>query len=410
MNNLYPYQLEGAVFLAERPRAFLADEQGLGKTVQAVHAADLAGASRVHVVGPAAARPVWRREIPRWSYTGFEALVQSYDELVRSGSARAEAARFNADTLILDEAHYLKSPDAQRTEWAYSGANLRRPRVWALSGTPMPNHAGEWWTHLHALAGLEQEYWDFAAEFAYVRWVRAYRRQQVSGLRRAKVGELKELLRPILLRRTASILDLPPLRWGILPVEGSADYPDPEVARKLEVLLERDEEALSRAFPHAAQLRRAVGLAKVPGTVQAVQERLEAGPGKVVLFGWHRDVLEALYAQLSQFNPVMIHGSIGADLRATYVDAFQSCDDVRVFIGQIQAAGTAITLTAANWVVFVESDWSPANIAQAAKRAHRIGQESRVLVQLVTLPDSLDESIQQVFMRKARDITLVLED
>lgn len=405
---LYPYQEEGAGWLARRKRALLADEQGLGKTIQAVAACDLVGARRVLVLCPAVARPVWADEFEQWSLSSPELRVYSYDELVVNAEKRVAAQAFRADTLILDEAHYLKTPTAKRTRLAYSRA-LATERIWSLTGTPMPNHPGELWTHASVLGGAEQDYEEWVHQYCLTA-PSDYADFRVVGARKERMPELRQELAGWVLRRTTRVLDLPALRWGTLPLEGSTEgVEDPTMVAKLRIVLEREPEAIEKAFRHTAVLRRAVGLAKVPGALAAVRHRLEEQPGKAIVFAWHREVLDALYRGLSGFNPVMFNGSIGRDLRRTYVEAFQNADDVRVFIGQIQAAGTAITLTAADWVLFVESDWSPASMAQAAKRAHRIGQARPVLVQAAILPGTMDAAIQRVLTRKARDITQVLE-
>jgi SNF2 family DNA or RNA helicase len=97
-------------------------------------------------------------------------------------------------------------------------------------------------------------------------------------------------------------------------------------------------------------------------------------------------------------------------MRQTAIDQFQANPKVRVFIGQLQACSTAITLHAANQVVFVEQSWTPSDNAQAAKRCHRIGQKNPVFVRMLGLAKSVDEAVAKVLARKSQMISELMED
>ncbi len=91
------------------------------------------------------------------------------------------------------------------------------------------------------------------------------------------------------------------------------------------------------------------------------------------------------------------------------MDSFQNDPDTRIFIGNIKAAGTAITLTASDRVYFVEQEWVPGDNTQAAQRCHRIGQTKSVNAIFVTISGSLDEKIGAILARKAKDIHAVFD-
>src|ERR1700674_4234287 len=162
--DLLPYQVEGAVWLAGQKTGLLADEMGLGKSAQAIVACDAINAERILVVCPASARINWEREFKRFSTqqrtttvlstggkTPLGALtICSYELATRKGTNTLLRA-VNWDVLILDEAHYLKTPDAQRTHAVYGKKGLVRSakRTYALTGTPAPNNASELWTLLY---------------------------------------------------------------------------------------------------------------------------------------------------------------------------------------------------------------------------------------------------------------------
>ena len=151
---LYPYQQTGATFLARRGRALLADEMGLGKSAQAIAACDIVGAGlSVGVVCPASVKANWKREFALFGREAHNVDIESYDKVARGAFDKAAF-----DVLILDEAHYLKSPKAKRTKAIYGpkcdgvdGLVGRSNRVFLLTGTPTPNDPSELWTHLRAV-------------------------------------------------------------------------------------------------------------------------------------------------------------------------------------------------------------------------------------------------------------------
>lgn len=414
MPALMPYQVAGAEFLARKQFALLADEPGLGKTAQAIVAADLVASGRVCVVCPASVVENWRREIDRWSLGLFDAEVFSFDT--------AHRAEGDFDTLIVDEAHYLKTPKTQRTravygqEWSYGDGGLidRARHVFLLTGTPMPNNPSEIWTHLHALApflikgrtGKTRTYGSFVGRYCYTR---------DNGFGAQIVGarnhdELRGLLGDFMLRRTkVEVLpELPELRFDELAVPGRIDPAamgeEADLVRR--TLEEHGVDGLKLIAGHATTLRRLTGAAKVAGVASWTRDWLTNGGGKIVLFAQHRAVIEGLKEELARYVGVASIDGSTRD-RQRQVDEFQN-GDARVFVGQIQAAGAGITLTAASDLVFVESSWVPGENEQAAQRIHRVSQNEACLVRFAMLAGSIDEHVQRAVARKMNDIARVI--
>lgn len=435
---LFPYQDEGADFLAGRDRALLLDKPGLGKTVQACVAAVRAGCTSATVVCPAVARTVWKRHFREWAPDIDLRIVESYDKVGRAGSNIAGVMRATpADVLILDEAHYLKSPTAKRTKALYNPTKPRPvsrdelpldagiahffERVWGLTGTLCPNHAGEAWTHLRALGDEKLAYNSFLDRYCYTReteWGRA-----VIGNRPSHLDELRSKLKSISLgRRLEDVgLQLPPITWGEWPVDAvhaldkAMMRTDAQYAAPLRDLLQQwtkgdftDDEAayaIQESEIHLATLSRYVGMAKAVTVAHAIADELRDDPlDKVILFARHHDVISELIQCLGDFDPAVVTGNTADSVRAFEIDRFQTSPRCRVFIGQLDACQTAITLTAANNVVFVESSWTPEANYQCAKRAHRIGQDRPVRVRQASLANTLDEAITRVLARKAKMI------
>ncbi len=436
---LFPYQIKGAEFLACRGRALLADEMGLGKSAQAIAAAKAVGSCHVLVVCPASVVENWKREFKRfWPEFGHYGVI-SYDKATRGiytqlGDKVSPVA--DGGTLILDEAHYLKNHKAKRTKAIFGekcdgvGGLVDRARcVFMLTGTPTPNHPGELWPMLRAVLpdaisprysnGIGRPASSKMKPLSYWAFVQRYCRTRDNGFGTQIVGgknldKLKEAIGPWVLRRKKDevLKDLPPIRFDELPLEGKIVDTDlqgvgAEQIRLVKIALEDyGVEGLREVAPHVAQLRRLTGLAKVAPTVDWIKEQFEGGLKKLVVFAHHTDVLSQLRRAFDgkEYWPVLIDGSYTAAARQAMVDRFQTKDDCKIFFGQIQAAGTGITLTAASDLLFVESSWVPAENEQAAMRIHRIGQRNACLVRFATLAGSIDEQIQRAVMRKTQDI------
>jgi SNF2 family DNA or RNA helicase len=170
------------------------------------------------------------------------------------------------------------------------------------------------------------------------------------------------------------------------------------------VPLEALPDTLRSSETHLATLRRLLGEAKAAPAAEWAREKLSTGVDKILLFAWHTNVIETLAGLLLDFNPVTITGATSTADRDDAVRRFQDNPETRVFVGQIKAAGTAITLTAASHIGIVEPSWVPGENYQAICRAHRLGQRDSVLASFLYLRGTLDERIMQTFRRKAAEI------
>jgi SWI/SNF-related matrix-associated actin-dependent regulator 1 of chromatin subfamily A len=452
----YKYQLVGASFLAGKDQVLLADEMGLGKTAQVVLAADLINAENILIICPANVRINWSREFPRFSDTArrITVLMTGADKVPAGGTVVCSYDLLNRqrildglkrvrwDVLCIDEVHYLKTRTARRTRIIYGWGNAhglitQARRVWRLTGTPAPNNYSELYPHLLSAGLIRQSYWDFVSEYC-VGFESTYG-FKITGHK--NVPKLKKLLGEIMLRRKKDDeLDLPPIRYHQIPIEGAAvdlrsvffeqllaGQSEDELRREIGSLEERlraslsliqdrpgqhennaaDDRVgmLSSMAPHMATYRRYVGMAKIPVICDIIADELASDPGlKIVLFGVHQMVIDFARRRLADFGPVTLYGATPQKKRQHNIDRFENFRSCRVFIGNIQAAGVGISLTAASEVVIAEPDWVPGNISQAVMRCHRIGQKRPVRVRYFTLAGSLDEDIVRVVRLKATEL------
>jgi len=295
----YAYQRIGVDWLSVRKRALLADDCGLGKSLQAIKAAERAGAKSILVICPASVVVNWQREFAKFWPDGPEPEVVSYDRAMRGA---VTWPRF--DVLILDEAHYLKTPQAKRTKAVFGekcdgkgGLVERADRVILLTGTPFPNHPAELWPALRALwpeqitgtSGKPYAYWQFVSKFCKTR---------DNGFGLQIVGAknhdlLREKLAPVMLRRLkAEVLpDLPEISFDPLYVEGRIGVAGPEAELVREALAKDGVDGLKRVANHVATLRRLTGMAKVEPVVEWVKDFLEGSDRKIVIFCQHTEVI-----------------------------------------------------------------------------------------------------------------------
>jgi SWI/SNF-related matrix-associated actin-dependent regulator 1 of chromatin subfamily A len=125
------------------------------------------------------------------------------------------------------------------------------------------------------------------------------------------------------------------------------------------------------------------------------------------VFCWHSEAIDELAKKLKRFDPVCIKGDTPAEKRQSIVDLFQREDDIRVFIGNIKAAGVGITLTASHTVVFFELSWNEMQNRQAMDRCHRIGQANSVNIHFLNFAGTMDDRVVKSCKAKWEDFSSV---
>lgn len=452
MGDLYAledFQLEGAGFLAVRKQALLADEPGVGKSAQAVRGCDLVGARNILVLVPASVRINWLREFNKFSpfdrdgkalLDGKMSLcdegvnVCSYDLLNNVKLYKSLLAR-HWDVLILDESHFLKGQKTHRTRAVYgkrcdgaTGLVSVATRVWRLSGTPAPNNVSELWTHLRSAGFYVRGFYDFIDDFcAGFNSDYGFR---ITGTK--DVPRLKRLLGTFMLRRkkeevlpklpklTFEDVTIPPgevdtVRYfsqTLLP-GGASEFKKmiENMNAKVKAAVGTDDKlaALTRLSTSVGNLRRYIGLAKVPAYIAKLKKDLDDGTIEKIVVGFHhQDVGQLLRAELVDYNPVIVHGGTVPKKRQVRIDKFQGNHTCRVFLAQVQAAGTGITLTAAHRLDILEPSWVPADNAQLAMRIHRMGQTKDCHIRFFGCGGSVDADIVIALAKKTKEITKVI--
>lgn len=452
--DLFAFQIQAIKetihFLETNPAnaCYNACEMGLGKTIQAIVAASTLRCHRILIVCPAIMRLVWEREFRSWwvmpngkrpsdSSWKFDVILSGKDieyvSKVKNSKTQVVITSYDLaadepfisylesrtwDMLIMDEAHYLKSSKAKRTKAVLNRIWPKAHYKLALSGTPFTTRVVDGYTLFRRMIpGRWADFTAFANEFSYnrVKFISGRRIIDYFGVKDAP--KLKTLIRSSFYVRYTKeevLKDLPPKVFTKipLPVEYAVMPKTKKEATELEIEAHAIKQILEGDKPlppipkYLAEHRRMQGERKVPVVVEFVKELLDQDI-PVVVFAWHKNVIASLQETLSAFDPAVITGETPAKAREEEVERFQRGDTL-LFIGNYIAAGVGITLTASSTVVCAELDWSPATVAQGIDRLHRIGQRDTVNVYYFVVEKSIDESISNTVMSRARTFKEVL--
>jgi SWI/SNF-related matrix-associated actin-dependent regulator 1 of chromatin subfamily A len=451
-----PFQLAAIAFALDKPHVLFGDEMGCGKGIEAIGVINaLPDIKRVLVICPATAKINWSRELTKWlvrpmsvgivtgsDWVDVDCPIINYDILARHEYVIREK---QWDLLIIDEAAYLKSGHAQRThqvlgKWAKAEderlARIPSRKTLMLTGTPLLNRPIELWP-LVKDANLFRNWEQYVTRYCDGHKERAGRREVWNVQGASNLEELQTVLRSSwMIRRLKSevMTELPPKRRQVieLPANGNAGVVKAEtqaVAAEMDKLADlrlavekakvsesQDEydEAVQKlrhgvmvALQLVSKVRHETAVAKVPMAIEFIKDAMEAGE-KLVVFGWHHDVLGAIHDSFP--GSVLVTGETSMKKRQQAIDSFQEDPQVRMFIGSIGAAGTAITLTAASHVIFVELEWVPGNMSQAEDRTHRKGQHNAVLVQHLVLEGSMDATMARTLISKQAVLDATMDD
>lgn len=440
MIKLFPYQKIGVQFLRSKKFALLADDMGLGKTAQAIIAAKYF--KKVLVVCPSVAKYNWQNEFlafdNRISFVSGEGktyhkkntVIISFNYLIKY---LAKYTSQKWDIVIIDEVHMVKTPGAERTMAAFGDEGIIRhtKRLWAMSGTPAPNHAGELWVLFYTFGYTKLGYAGFLARYCNIYHASdRFSRLVIEGTNIKMSHELRDIQKKMSLRRLKKdVLDLPPIFHNTYYIKGDSESAilkaHPELKSKLReensrlqetlgINLNISDDRLISSLQFLGQsisaLRRYHGFRKIKETAELIDFELESKAyNKIIVFGIHSDILLTLQKTLSKYKSVMIKGGVSDKNKKIAVDQFQNDDKTQIFYGNITAAGVSITLTAADQVIFIEDEWVPGLNRQAADRAHRIGQNNTVNVRHIAIKDSLDAKITAVLVRKIKEISTFID-
>lgn len=433
---LWPFQKAGVEYALRRQNTLIGDQPGLGKTAQAICIANEQRARRVLVLCPANIRLQWVKQIRAWTTMSYPYVVYpilhgkhgvhptanwtvvSYD-LARTEAIGKALARGSYDLLILDEGHYLKTIDSHRTravfgradgeEGAFEHLSSRAGSIVALTGTPLPNRPREAYT---LARGLHWDSIDFMSEEGFSeRFNPSMKRETAEGKiyideRTGRHGELQARLRSNFMVRRLKREVLTQLKMPLYDVVHVEETGPIRAALKAESMLEIDPENLegsdAETLGSIATVRRMMGLAIAPLAADYAAMVLDGGEEKLVVFGYHVEVLDIIQRELAEYGVLRVDGSTSATRKFAMVEEFQRNPRKRVFLANMLSGGTGTDglQAVAQHAIFAEADWVPGNNQQAVDRLDRGGQQGQVLAEFLVAPNSFSEKILASALRK----------
>jgi SWI/SNF-related matrix-associated actin-dependent regulator 1 of chromatin subfamily A len=413
--------------LAGSKRFILADDMGLGKTTSTIIAALETGSKKILIVCPASLKINWQREIENYSdrpvficegkkfSTQHDFVIINYDILKNFHDPKSKELTLleqcNFDLVILDEAHMISNAQAQRTKIINSFVK-KINRVWLLTGTPMTSRPMNYYNLLSIIESpVAQNWMAYAIRYCQGYQFKAGNRKvwNVSGA--SNLEELRDRTSKQILRRLKEeVLDLPDkiitpvyLRLQSKEYENlMGEYYDwydknPDQSSSITV-----------QFSKLMKVRKVIANEKTRQTIEFVENILEQGK-KVIIFTNFTDSLQTIYQHFGK-QAVYLDGSCSNSVRQQAVDSFQNEEKIKVFVGNLKAAGVGLTLTSAEVVIMNDLSFVPAEHAQAEDRAYRYGQKSNVLVYYPLYENTIEGAIYDILNKKKEIIRTVMGD
>ena len=388
---LRPYQTFGTKYILTYTKTLLGDEMGLGKTIQAIAAMNhlyQGGSKHSMVLCPLSVLPNWSHEIRQWSslpvhiYRGYSRERELENWLVKGGVLLTNFEQTKhllkrsrlqkIDCLVVDEAHNLKNPKAQRTRDVEKLSEYCE-FILLMTGTPIENRLDEM---KHLLNMLNEPV--------------------ISRINSKNIENnpeyFKEIIAPVYLRRK---------RLDVLN-----ELPEIEHIQKWSEFheIERDyyNKALEEGLAGLNKMRRAGYQGRTKKESPKIKQLLEIceeaaqNDDKIIIFSFFKLVLDILEPLLKNRVVGRIQGGVPPKQRQKYIDKLGSAPSGSILLAQIDSGGTGLNIQAANIVILCEPQWKPSTINQAVSRVYRMGQTKNVQVFHMLSEESLDETILEM--------------
>lgn len=463
----YQHQITGIRQMMGMRNFLLADDMGLGKSLQAltVIVGDVirGWAEKIIVVAPITLKGNWSDEFDKFTRIPHMILGQTIDpknperlKKLSPAKRKEQIAEFAAmsgpralivnyeqvkphiadlnkigfDICIFDEAHYLKNPKAQRTQACHK---LRANRFFMLTGTPMLNRVDELWGLLHLIDPVGYpKYYSFRNRYCVFG---GWQDKQIIGVKNER--ELQERLNRVMIRRLKKdVLDLPDVQIIVKRIDLSDEqrklYDKVESELQIPIVGQADPSDIENALTKLLRLKQICGTtlaftgtddsAKLDAAVEDAMEIVSNGH-KLVVFTQFRDVQEAFIQRLDKVMPECpiweLNGSIPQHERQPVVRQWSDSVDANkgipvggVIVCMLQVAGVGLNMTAARHGMFLDKLWTPGLNQQAIDRLHRIGQSETQPVQIIEyhMKGTVETRVEQILKSKSKLFGTIVND
>jgi len=421
------HQKEAIEKLAGSKRFILADDMGLGKTTSTIIAALESGAKKVLIICPASLKINWSREIENYTdksiyicegknfSSDHDFVIVNYDIIKNFHDIKdketSQIINSKFDLVIIDEAHYIKNSQAQRTKLInHFVKNINR--LWLLTGTPITSRPIDYYNLLSLVESpVAQNWMAYVIRFCEGYQFRAGQRKVWNVNGASNLDELRERTSKQILRRLKTdVLDLPEKIINPVYLRLKSREYENLMGEYFDWFRNNKEESssLTVQFSKLMKVRQVIAEEKVSQTIELAENILEQGK-KVIIFSNFTEPLKRIHEHFGKMS-VYLDGSSTKPARQKAVDDFQDNDKVKVFCGNIKAAGVGITLTSAEVVIFNDLSFVPSDHSQAEDRAYRYGQKNSVLVYYPLFENTIEGAIYDILIRKKGIFETVMGD
>ena len=421
------HQKEAIEKLAGSKRFILADDMGLGKTTSTIIAALESGAKKVLIICPASLKINWSREIENYTdksiyicegknfSSDHDFVIVNYDIIKNFHDIKdketSQIINSKFDLVIIDEAHYIKNSQAQRTKLInHFVKNINR--VWLLTGTPITSRPIDYYNLLSLVESpVAQNWMAYVIRFCEGYQFRTGQRKVWNVNGASNLDELRDRTSKQILRRLKTdVLDLPEKIINPVYLRLKSREYENLMGEYFDWFRNNKEESssLTVQFSKLMKVRQVIAEEKVSQTIELAENILEQGK-KVIIFSNFTEPLKRIHEHFGKMS-VYLDGSTTKPARQKAVDDFQDNDKVKVFCGNIKAAGVGITLTSAEVVIFNDLSFVPSDHSQAEDRAYRYGQKNSVLVYYPLFENTIEGAIYDILIRKKGIFETVMGD
>jgi SWI/SNF-related matrix-associated actin-dependent regulator 1 of chromatin subfamily A len=413
--------------LVENKKFILADDMGLGKTTSTIIASLETKSKKVLIICPATLKINWKREIENYTdrsvfiaesknfSTEHDFVIINYDILKNfhdiKNKEESQIIKSKFDLVIVDEAHYIKNAQAQRTK-LINDIVKDIERLWLLTGTPMTSRPIDYFNLLSLVDSPVAKNW-----MAYViRYCSGYQfkvgaKKVWNVMGSSNLEELRDRTSGTILRRLKEdVLDLPDKIISPVYLRLKSKEYENLMGEYYEWYRSNPEESksLTVQFTKLTKVRQVIANEKISQTIELAENIIEQGK-KVIIFCNFTESLNQIFSHFGK-SAVKIDGSMSKIERQNSVDKFQEDEKIKIFVGNIKAAGVGITLTAAEAVIMNDLSFLPSDHSQAEDRAYRIGQKNNVLVYYPLFENTIEGLIYDILIAKKQVIATVLGD
>lgn len=448
----YPYQIEGIKYGLNHDKFLLLDVPGLGKTLQAIYIAqELKEKENIEhcliICGINTLKTNWKKEIQRHSnldsiilgekvnksgkttFQGLEYRISQLKEkikeffvIVNVESLRNEKlvkqlceGPNKFDMIVFDEVHCAKNIQSEQSK-GFMKLTQAKHKI-AMTGTLLMNDPMDLYVPLRWIEKEKSTFTNF--RYFYCKYGGAFG-QEFLGYKNLDV--LKEQLSTCSLRRTKDLLDLPEKNIIVeyVDMDDKQQKFYENIKKGIKDQVNKVKLNTANLLAMATRLRQAtvcpsvlttenIPSAKVERAADLVKQVVESG-SKVVIFSLYKETIYKLQERLKEYKPLIGTGDLKDEEISRNIDKFQNEDENKVFLGTFSKCGTGITLTKANYMIFMDSCWTSAANTQAEDRIHRIGSTQPVFIYYLITNNTIDQHVYDIVQDKSILSDYIIDD